>query len=149
MKDACTKTIIGTTGEEDVFKTAKTGSYFLELSRLGLWPLSETLRKCSVERVLSKLSRYRNYKLDALSYNPFTKDHCGCKTCGADLQHDVRSIITEQRVSLTGLCLTCVRSGKTSLATGNCQNKDWCSGVDHVGGSTTPPDCEAAIPAEG
>jgi hypothetical protein len=144
MKDACYKIAVRVTQSWDCFSTSKTGSYFLELSRLGLWPLSETLRKCSVETVLGKLSGVKNYTLDTA--NSFEmKTRCPCNICTADFQADIRIIIAEQRASLKGLCLTCAAVGRTSAAMGNCQAKLWCCGDSSTSARTTTHKCEPPV----
>lgn len=114
MEDASSKIKIRA---DSCFSTAKTGSYFLELSRLGLWPVSETSRKCSIEQVFSKLSEFQTYSANTL-FTPV----CSCKTCKADFKDDILRFITDRRRSLKGLCLTCVRAGRASAETGNCQS---------------------------
>lgn len=123
---------------DNCYSTAKTGFYFLELSRLGLWPISESLRQCSVEQVFDKLSAFQLPpdigSLLARYHNTFygpsrSSTLCSCKTCRTSFSVQLQDVVDEQRKELGGLCLTCVRAGKTSLAKGNCQTECWCTAI--------------------
>lgn len=130
--------------DKECFSTAKMGSYFLVLSRLGLWPLSETLRKWSVETVLSRLSRVDSYTVKELApsrhYNL-----CDCHTCAADFQADLQIVVVEQRSLLKGLCLTCAAAGRPSAAMGNCETKSQCSKASTIVTRATTPECEPPV----
>ncbi len=133
--------------DKECFSTAKMGSYFLVLSRLGLWPLSETLRKWSVETVLSTLSQFNNYTVKKLAPSKHS-NLCDCHTCAADFQADLQIVVVEQRSLLKGLCLTCAAAGRPSAATGNCETKLLCSGANSIVTRVTNPAPECERPVE-
>lgn len=147
MKDARFKISIHDSLYESCFSTAKTGSYFLELARLELWPLAEKLQEYSLDEVFDKLKSFRNYSLA----DRYGSSVCNCKTCAVDFQSLINSIVAEQRLLLSGLCLTCVGSGRTSEATGNCQHSSKCVAGEYDGISTPPDqvDDEVVVPVDG
>lgn len=118
MKDAQSRIVIRA---ERCFSTAKTGSFFLELSRIGLWPISETSRKCSIEQLFVRLSGFRDYRVEKPDpYSGYSRS-CSCMTCTANFVEEMLKFVTKHRTLLKGLCLKCARAGRTSVGTGNCQ----------------------------
>lgn len=120
MEDARSKIKIRT---ESCFSTAKPGSYFLELSRIGLWPISEMSHKCSIDQVFNKLSEFQNYPVERPDRY---SSSCNCKTCKINFKDKIVRVVTEQRKLLKGLCLTCVGAGRISAGTSNCQSVTCC-----------------------
>lgn len=140
MEDARSRIMIRA---ESCFSTAKTGSFFLELSRIGLWPISETSRKCSIEQLLIRLSGFREYRVEKLdAYSSFSRSCC-CITCKVNFRGEILKFVTEQETLLKGLCLTCARAGRPSVATCNCQSVACCYGTG--GDNKCSPAAEGAI----
>lgn len=96
----------------------KTGTYFFELSRLGLWPLSDDFLARSFVHMTSSLSDFRD---------PPVTMRCDCSVCTAGLKYVATQAVHEvAETALHGLCVTCVRAQRLSGGDGNCRGEVRC-----------------------
>lgn len=97
----------------------KIGLFLLELSRLGLWPLSDKVMTASGQAVLGKASQFEGLG------EPLSGSRC--RTCKVSFKELMTKLAVEQLSKVTtGLCLGCVRAGRLMPDGGNCQNKEFC-----------------------
>ena len=104
----------------------KLGSWLLDLSNAGLWPLSTQIYSSSHTDLLDELSSIK----DSNPPSPFrgglfgSGPKCECRTCGASLSKLMSDLSRESARDIKPLCLVCVENGKFTKDEGNCASEN-------------------------
>ena len=94
----------------------KIGWWFIELSRLELWPLSTATKRGRLATLLTKLEAFDE------SERIYHFTVCDCRTCQAKPKAMMASVAENATTKLKGLCLACVKAGKYVPEDGNCMS---------------------------
>ncbi len=94
----------------------KAGHYFHELSRLDLWPLTSTMKDNNLAYIQGQLSKLQDH-------NAIKDSKCLVKrhVPQFDVPFVVKDLAQSAIENLQGLCLSCVKNGKTTVERGNCR----------------------------
>ncbi|MCJ1464411.1 hypothetical protein MMC07_003024 [Pseudocyphellaria aurata] len=100
-------------------------NYFRELLRVGLWPITGSMRETTVKSTLAKFRQYENKQADIEMLGGFA----ACDCIRTDFSRELQSAATAMEKTFKGLCLRCVQNGKFSVRDGNCQarRREHCS----------------------
>lgn len=97
-------------------------SYFRELQRCSLWPLSEVFRQSNLSTISQRILSFKESNSTLLSTDG-TKRLCRCSVCQMRFKPLIESAREAHLCTITGLCLDCVKAGgsKTEYEGGNCR----------------------------
>ena len=97
-------------------------SYFRELQRCDLWPLSEVFRIWSLATISQRILSFQESNSTLENPRP-TEIPCRCSVCQTRFKPLVESARTTLLSSITGLCLDCIKAGgpRTKEERGNCR----------------------------
>lgn len=87
--------------------TLKVGFFIAELSRVGLWPLYEKIRTCSLNDLRTKIEDLKDFEPGG----PFIRKTCTCQLCSQSTVASLRQGLEEALRPIVGLCLGCEKIG--------------------------------------
>lgn len=101
--------------------------YFQELLRIGLWPITGSMRETTISSILTKLQQYQNLPGD---FNVFGGNGSSCGCILTNFKLALHEAATKVELATRGLCLTCAQNGRISTQDGNCHAlyRSLCSG---------------------
>ena len=102
----------------------KIGYYFAQLSKLGLWPITQQLHETSfvnIRALLTKIKGYSDRDVSRSSYDQY------CSSPSLDVRQLTERIAPNSARNLEGLCLNCVKHGKYTREDANCR-REVCKG---------------------
>lgn len=117
------------TGSDICLRSKRTLQYFQELFRLGLWPITGSMRESAINSILAKFKQFPSLRGD---FNIVPGDSsCDCTLI--NFKQALRDAAARVESTAKGLCLTCVQNGKLSARDGNCQamSRSICSALGH------------------
>ena len=94
----------------------KIGYYFAQLSKSGLWPITQKLRTTSFITTSAALSKFKGDWDENVKFNPCCSSP---KIVTSRLYKEATKAATEK---LKGLCLSCVEHGRFTKENPNCRN---------------------------
>jgi len=97
-------------------------SYFRELQRCSLWPLSEVFRQSNLSTISQRILSFKESNSTLLSTDG-TNRLCRCGVCQTRLKALLESAREAHLCTITGFCLDCVKAGgsKTEEECGSCR----------------------------
>ena len=108
----------------------KIGNWLIKLSEQGLWPLSVTMGRTSIEEIHRKLKKFEEEPGN--HWIGFSPNSCKCKICITSVNKAMRDLDIESMDDVKPLCLICVKNGKFVPDDGNC------TGEEHRGALCVP-----------
>ena len=104
---------------------AKIGYYFAQLSKYGLWPITQQLHKTSFVNITAALTKIKgHYDRDDVSRGYYGYN---CNSPSIDIRQLTEQIAPNAARNLEGLCLNCVKHGKYTREDANCR-REACKG---------------------
>lgn len=97
--------------------------WLLELSRLGLWPLSTTMFEMSLNDIHTNLKTFIDFdkaEQDEQDMKKCDCQTCECKACSISLGKVMKEIEKRTRDDIKELCLICVKNDQFTPREGNC-----------------------------
>lgn len=94
-----------------------TGKYLYKLKRSGILPHEESFEQHSYSTIVDKALEF-----DRLLFEHCKSSYCGChKLSGMNLMEELRQEMEKFRSLKIGVCLDCVKTGRTSKTEGRCR----------------------------
>ncbi|KAL9116612.1 MAG: hypothetical protein Q9187_006864 [Circinaria calcarea] len=109
------------------------GSWLLDLSNAGLWPLSAQIYTSSHRGLLRELRFMTDSNPAELHQGGLFGPRCECRTCSTNLSTLMRDLSKELEGNIKSLCLVCVRHGKFTKDEGNCGSENHKAEVNNLG----------------
>lgn len=97
---------------------ASIGYHFAQLSKSGLWPITQKLRKTSFTTISDGFSIFEVYE-DGISGTCFYSDNCDSPRI--EIKQLIKETTETAAEKLKGWCLTCVKSGRYTKESPNCR----------------------------
>jgi hypothetical protein len=92
------------------------GHYFQNLSKIGLWPLSDSLRKLSVSDIITKVSNLEDLEDD------FSRCSYDCLCARKEyIKPRLQEALEEIRRTIVGFCLDCAKTEGVSNGYQSCR----------------------------